>query len=141
MNLFQLLLLLIISYRKKSISFAFQFFVSTLQTSYALDWPRDSAFINDALAEMGFLDEARRHCIFLANVQRKDGLFAGTWAQNFNFQGKKKKKKRSLLLSDFVFDLLIFRQRSSWWPCSIGNRRSRFVGLDNVQISVATRRM
>jgi hypothetical protein len=37
---------------------------------------------------MGFVEEARLHALFLASVQRKDGMFAGTFAQNFDNTGR-----------------------------------------------------
>lgn len=66
------------------------------QPPYSLDWPRDGAFINEALDRAGYHDMVTRHNLFYARVQRKEPLLdprgeriapAGTYATNYYADG------------------------------------------------------
>jgi hypothetical protein len=57
------------------------------QLPYAYDWPRDGSFINYALEEMGFMNEARAHALFYPKVVRSEFTLSGSYAQNFGGSG------------------------------------------------------
>ena len=68
----------------------------SVQPPYALDWPRDGAFINHALDLAGYPEMVTRHNLFYAQVQRKEPLRnplgemiapAGTFATNYYADG------------------------------------------------------
>jgi hypothetical protein len=54
----------------------------TTQPAYGADWPRDGAFINDALDLAGYPDIVTRHNRFYARVQRKQ---PGPWSFVYSF--------------------------------------------------------
>jgi GH15 family glucan-1,4-alpha-glucosidase len=57
------------------------------QPPYSEDWPRDGAFINLLLDIFGFKDMVTKRNIFLTKVQRKGGVWPGSFDMNFYADG------------------------------------------------------